>query len=248
MKVDGFELLENERLDDLQRNNMMIIQDPDRFCFGVDAVFLSGFVKLSAGMRCADLGTGTGILPILLSAKTDCRSFVGIELQEESADMARRSVRGNGLTDVIDIVTLDLRKAVESFGASSFDAVVTNPPYTAAGSGLLSENQAKNIARTELFCTLKDVVTQGAGLLRPGGFFCMVHRPQRMAEIVYELKQVRLEPKRIRFVHPKKSKPANLFLIEAVKDAGSGITVEPPLIIHEDDGNYTEEIKKDYGF
>ena len=191
-----------ERLDELHRNGLRIIQNPGRFCFGMDAVLLSGFVRVKQGERVIDLGTGTGILPILLSAKTPGEHFTGLEIQIESADMARRSVAYNDLTDRIAIIEGDIREASKRFGSSSFDVVTTNPPYMIGQHGLTNPDDAKAIARHEILCTLEDVVRESAALLPPGGRFYMVHRPFRLAEIFCVMTRHRIEPKRMILVYP----------------------------------------------
>ena len=176
-------LKEGERLDELHRNGYKIIQDKNRFCFGMDAVLLSGFAQVKQGETVLDLGTGTGIIPILLEAKTRGRYFTGLEIQPDSADMARRSVAYNHLEEKIDIVTGDIKDASSIFGASSFDVITTNPPYMIGEHGLKNPDEAKAIARHEVLCTLEDVVRESAKLLRPKGRFYMVHRPFRLSEI-----------------------------------------------------------------
>ena len=173
-------LKEHERIDDLQRNGYKIIQDPCRFCFGMDAVLLSGFARADKGDHVIDLGTGTGIIPILMEAKTEAVHLIGLEIQEESADMARRSVALNNLESKIEIVTGDIKQAVELFGKSTMDVVISNPPYMIGQHGLKNPNSEKAIARHEVLCTLEDVVKAAAALLKPGGNFFMVHRPFRM--------------------------------------------------------------------
>jgi tRNA1(Val) A37 N6-methylase TrmN6 len=235
-------LLENERLDDLGRNNYKIIQNPEKFCFGIDAVLLSGFARVKPGQRVLDLGTGTGIIPILLEAKTDASHLTGLEIQEESADMARRSVAWNGLSDKISIVTGDIKEAGSLFGAASFDVITCNPPYMIGGHGLTNPSVPKTIARHEVLCTFEDVAGQAAALLVPGGNFFLVHRPFRLAEIITTLVKYRLEPKRIRFVHPYVDKEPNMVLIEAKKGANPRVSVEKPLIVYKAKGEYTDEI------
>lgn len=239
---------ENERLDDLQRNGRYIIQDPKRFCFGMDAVLLSGFARVRSGETVLDLGTGTGIIPILLEAKTDGGHFTGIELQEESADMARRSVAYNQLEDKIEIVTGDLKQAADLFALSSFDVVTTNPPYMAGDHGLKNPGDAKAIARHEIACSLEDVLRAGERLLRPGGRFYMVHRPFRLAEIIHLMVEHHLEPKRLRLVYPYEDREPNMVLLEGIRGGRSRLCVEKPLIIYESPEHYTEEIRRDYGF
>lgn len=179
----------NERIDDLQRNNYRIIQDPERFCFGMDAVLLSGFAKAKEGDHVIDLGTGTGIIPILMEAKTKASNLVGLEIQPESADMAQRSVELNHLEKKIRIVTGDIREASSIFGAATFDVVTSNPPYMTEHHGITNEKSPKAIARHELLCTLEDVICQAAKLLRPGGSFYMVHRPFRLVDIMVLMRE-----------------------------------------------------------
>ena len=242
------ELKEGERLDELHRNGYQIIQNSHKFCFGMDAVLLSGFARVSQGERALDLGTGTGIIPILLRGKTEGREFVGLEIQEESADMARRSVAYNHLEDSISIVTGDIKEAAALFGAASFDVVTCNPPYMTGSHGLVNPELPKAIARHEILCSLEDVVRETAKVLRPGGRFYLVHRPFRLAEILSMLVQYRLEPKRMRLVYPFVDKEPNMVLIEALQGGRSRITVEKPLIVYKEQGVYTDEIYDIYGY
>lgn len=241
-------LKENERIDDLQRNGYRIIQNPDKFCFGMDAVLLSGFVRAKAGSRILDMGTGTGIIPILLAAKTEAVHLTGLEIQEESADMARRSVALNGLEKKIAIVTGDIKEAGNLFDAASFDVITCNPPYMIGQHGLVNPGDAKAIARHEILCTLEDVIGQAAKLLKPGGNFFMVHRPFRLAEIMVLLRAYRLEPKRMQLVHPFVDKEPNMVLIEANRGGKPRMTVERPLIVYREPGVYMEEIYEIYGY
>lgn len=241
-------LKDRERIDDLQRNGYRIIQHPEKFCFGMDAVLLSGFATARQGDLVLDLCTGTGIIPILMEAKTEAAHLTGLEIQEESADMARRSVQLNNLEEKIDIVTGDIREADSYFASASFDVITCNPPYMIGQHGLTNPETPKAIARHEILCTLEDVVSQTARLLRPGGHFYMVHRPFRLAEIIAMLVQYKLEPKRMRLVYPYVDKEPNMVLIEAVRGGKSRMTVEKPLIIFREQGVYTEEICERFGF
>ena len=241
-------LLEGERLDDLHRNGYRIIQNSRKFCFGMDAVLLSGFARVKPGEKVLDLGTGTGIIPILLRGKTEGRDFTGLEIQEESADMARRSVALNHLEESISIVTGDIKEAAALFGAASFDVVTCNPPYMTGNHGLVNPEQPKAVARHEILCTLEDVVGQTARVLRPGGRFYLVHRPFRLAEILTLLVRYKLEPKRMRLVYPFVDKEPNMVLIEALSGGKSRITVEKPLIVYKKQGVYTDEIYDIYGY
>lgn len=241
-------LKENERIDDLQRNNYKIIQDPERFCFGMDAVLLSGFARVPEGAKVLDMGTGTGIIPILLEAKTKALHLTGLEIQPDSADMAGRSVRLNHLEDKIDIITGDIKEAVSLFGAASFDVVTCNPPYMTEHHGITNEYTPKAIARHELLCNLEDVIGQAAKLLRPGGSFFMVHRPFRLVDIMVLMRQYRLEPKRMKLVYPFADKEPNMVLIEACRGGRPRMTVEKPLIVYREPGKYTDEIYDIYGY
>ena len=240
-------LKEGERIDDLQRNGYGIIQNPEKFCFGMDAVLLSGFARVKEEESVVDLGTGTGILPILLEAKTQGKRFVGLEIQEESADMARRSVEYNGIGDKVEIVTGDIKEASKIFGAASFDVVTCNPPYMIAQHGLQNEGDAKTIARHEVLCTLEDVVTQTAKLLKPQGRCYFVHRPFRLVEILTMMSAKGIEPKRMRLVYPYVDKEPNMVLLEAVQGGGPQLTVLPALVVYNPDGSYTRPVLDLYG-
>ena len=241
-------LKEKERLDDLQLSGLRIIQDPERFCFGMDAVLLSGFVKAKRGDELLDLGTGTGILPLLLSAKTECGHLTGLEIQEESADMARRSVALNHLEEKISIVTGDLKEAGTIFAPASFDCITCNPPYMIGNHGIQNPEAPKAIARHEILCTFEDVAAAAEKLLKSGGKFYLVHRPFRLAEIIVTLTKHKLEPKRMRLVYPFADKEPNMVLIEAVRGGNSRMTVEEPLILFEAPGIYSQEIQRDFGY
>ncbi|MDD6156657.1 MAG: tRNA1(Val) (adenine(37)-N6)-methyltransferase [Lachnospiraceae bacterium] len=241
-------VLPHERVDDLQRNGYGIIQDPGRFCFGMDAVLLSGFAKVKEGETVVDLGTGTGIIPILLEAKTAGAHFTGLEIQPESADMARRSVEYNGIGDRVSIVTGDIKEASRIFGAASVDVVTTNPPYMIGQHGMVNDADAKTIARHEVLCTLDDILRESARLLKPQGRFYMVHRPFRLAEIFCKMVEYHIEPKRMQLVYPYVDKEPNMVLIEGMRGGKSRITVEKPLIVYREPGKYTDEIYDIYGY
>ncbi|MDE7205791.1 MAG: tRNA1(Val) (adenine(37)-N6)-methyltransferase [Lachnospiraceae bacterium] len=242
------ELRENERIDDLQRNGYRIIQNPEKFCFGMDAVLLSGFVRVKKGAQVLDLGTGTGIIPILLEAKTEAAHLTALEIQEESADMARRSVQLNGLEGKIDVVTGDIKEADQLFKAAGFDVVTCNPPYMIGQHGLTNPEEPKAIARHEILCTLEDVVRNAAKLLKTGGSFFMVHRPFRLAEIITVMTQYKLEPKRMQLVYPYVDKEPNMVLIEGCRGGRPRMTVEKPLIVFKAPNVYMDEICDLYGF
>ena len=238
---------EQERLDELHRNGYFIIQDPKRFCFGMDAVLLSGFAKAKKGERVLDLGTGTGIIPILMEAKTEAEDFKALEIQEESAGMAVRSVKLNGLEEKIDIVTGDIKEAASIFGAASFEVITTNPPYMIGSHGLKNENKALYIARHEALCTIDDILRESAKVLKSKGRFYMVHRPFRLPELLAKMSAAKLEPKRMRLVYPYVDKEPNMVLIEGLKGGNPRMEVEPPLIVYEKDGTYTQELRAMYG-
>ncbi|MCR5249538.1 MAG: tRNA1(Val) (adenine(37)-N6)-methyltransferase [Lachnospiraceae bacterium] len=237
-----------ERLDDLQLSGLKIWQDTERFCFGMDAVVLSGFVRVPKGAKVLDLGTGTGILPLLLSAKTEASELTGLEIQHESALMAARSVEQNGLSERIHIVEGDIKEAAALFGAASFSVIVSNPPYIAQDSGLHNPEDALAIARHEILCVFADVARESAAVLPHGGKLFLVHRPERLAELICTLREYRLEVKRLRFVHSFAEREPSMVLLEAAKEGRPGMKVEAPLILYEREGVYSEEMKRDYGF
>ena len=262
------ELRENERIDDLERNGYCIIQNKSRFCFGMDAVLLSGFTcenQQRAGVRnlmAADLGTGTGIIPLLLhgrmcpdntlqEGKPECERkpwIFGIEIQQDMAQMASRSVLLNRLEKEIEIICADLKEASKILGKSCFDIVTSNPPYMRSGKGLANPDDSKAISRHEVMCTFDDVAREAGALLKEGGRFCLVHRPERLAELIKTLGKYRLEPKRIRFVHSFADSEATMVLIESRKGAGQFMKVEKPLVIYKEKGVYTDEIINIYGY
>lgn len=233
---------DGERIDDLQRDGLRIIQNSEKFCFGIDAVLLSDFADSKRGEKVLDIGTGTGIIPILMSAKTKGEHFTGLEIQDESAEMAVRSVKLNNLSEKIDIVNGDIKDALSLFERESFNVITSNPPYMVESAGEGNEDEPKSIARHEIKCTLDDVIREGSKLLKVSGRFYMVHRPFRLVEIFDTFRKYKLEPKRMRLVHPYVDKEPNMVLIEAVKGAKSGIRTEKPLIVYKAPGEYTDEI------
>lgn len=239
-------VLEDERVDDLQCRGCRLIQKPKGFCFGVDAVVLSDFAKVKKGQRVLDLCTGSGVIPILLAAKTEGSHFTGLELQEAYADMAGRSVQLNGLEDKIDILCGDVKDVKKLFAPASFPVVTVNPPYMTEHHGLTNLYEPKTIARHEVALTLEDVVTAGSYVLPECGSFFMIHKPFRLAEIFKVMKKYRLEPKRMRLVHPYVDKEPTMVMIEGVKGGRERITVEPPLIIYKEPKVYSDEIFQIY--
>ncbi len=241
-----YNLKENERIDDLHRNNYVIIQNIKKFCFGIDAVLLSDFSKAKRGDTVFDIGTGTGIIPILMSAKTPAKKYFAIDIQKESVDMARRSVALNNLTEKIDIFHIDVKNVFEKFHKNSIDVVTSNPPYMNIGGGIINKYDSKAIARHEIFCNLDDVTKAASLLLKQNGKFYMVHRPSRLCDIIYTLRTYNLEPKTIRFVQPYKNKEPNMVLIESIKNAKAFLKVLPNLVVYNEDNKYTDEINKIY--
>lgn len=242
------QLKEGERIDELQRNGYRIIQRENGFCFGMDAVLLSGFACAKKGDRVLDLGTGTGIIPLLMRAKTEAACFRALEIQPEMAGMATRSVALNDLQDTIEIVEGDIRRASSLFGFGVFDVVTSNPPYMPAGKGLVNPDDKKAAARHEVFCTFEDVAREASRVLKPGGHFYLVHRPSRLTEIFETLGRHKLEPKRMKFVHPYREKEANLVLMDAVLGGKPYLRLEAPLIVYREPGKYTDEIYEIYGY
>lgn len=243
-----YELHENERIDDLQRSNLKIIQNTEKFCFGMDAVLLSSFATCKEGDEVLDIGTGTGIIPILMTAKTKARHFVGLEIQKESAEMAARSVIMNHLEERVSIVEGDIKDAGNLFMPASFDVITTNPPYMIDMHGLKNLDEPKAIARHEIKCNLEDIIKASSKILKSKGKFYMVHRPFRLSEIIVTLVKYNLEPKRMQLIYPFKDKEPNMVLIEARKDTKPRMTVEKPLIIYKEPGVYTDDIFDIYGY
>lgn len=232
----------DERLDDLQRDGYKLIQNSKIFCFGMDAVLLSSYAVVNEGDNVLDLGTGNGVIPILLKARTKGKHFTGLEIQDINVDMARRSVEYNQIQADVEIIQGDIKEASAIFGGASFDVVTTNPPYMNENHGLQNPESHKAIARHELLCTLEDVVREAAKVLKPQGRFFMVHRPHRLVEIFEQMRKYGIEPKRIRLVHPFIDKPANMVLVEGVRGGRPMLKVEEPLIIYKEQGKYTQEV------
>ncbi|HAG68691.1 MAG TPA: SAM-dependent methyltransferase [Lachnospiraceae bacterium] len=241
------ELLEGERLDDLQINGLFVIQNRKKFCFGIDAVLLGNYAVVRAGENVLDIGTGTGVIPLLLSAKTEGRHFTGLEVLEESAKMAERSVRLNGLSDRIDIICGDICRAGEFIEAGSYNVITCNPPYMIYDHGLLNESREKAVARHEILCTFDDIAKQSARILKEGGRLYIIHRPFRLADIFESLRRYHLEPKRMRLVQSYADKEPSMVLMEAVKGGRARLNVERPLVIYESMNVYTREIYEIYG-
>lgn len=242
----GIGLKEFERIDDLQFKGLKIIQDPRKFCFGTDAVLLSHFAGIRKGDVVADLGTGTGIIPILLAGRSEDARITGLEIQPDMADMARRSIELNDLEGRVKIVEGDIKHAPELLGRNRYTLVVSNPPYKKSGSGKVNPSDCIAVARHEILCTLEDVVEAASVLLVPYGRFAMVHQSDRLADIIWAMRKASLEPKRVQMVHPRPLKPPNLVLIEGMKHSRSHLKWLPPLYVYDENGQYTEELIEIY--
>lgn len=236
-----------EQIEKLHVEGLQIIQDKEKFCWGIDAVLLSDFAKCHRNTKCADLGTGNAIIPILMSAKNPTVKFEALEIQKEIADMAKRSIELNRLQEQISVHNIDLKKAFSVLEKNSFDYVTSNPPYMKKDSAVTNESSAKSIARHEIFCTLIDVVKTAAELLKSSGKFYMIHRPNRLAEIFTACTTYQLEPKRLQFIHPSAEKEPTMILLEAVKNAKSDLRILKPLFVYDEKKSYTDDILKIYG-
>ena len=241
-------LKDNERIDDLQLNNLKIIQNKDGFCFGIDAVLLSDFAKdIRNNSKVLDLGTGTGIISTLLCAKTKLSKIYGVDIQKDVCDMASRSIKLNNLEDKFEIINSNIKDLNNIFEEASFDVIVSNPPYKKDNSGLKNEAETKLISRHEITASLEDFISISSKLLKNNGNIYMIHRPERLSDLFYLLKQYNLEPKKLRMVQSYIDSKPKLFLVKATKNAKSFLNIEEPLIIYNKDGSYTDEIFKIYG-
>ena len=240
-------LNKNERIDDLEFEDLKIIQNIDGFCFGIDSVLISDFAKnIRKNSVVVDLGTGTGIISILLSKKTLAKKIYGVEIQKEVCEMAKRSVLLNNLQDKIEIINEDIKEISEKLGVQMCDVVVTNPPYKKYGTGLLNEKESKIISRHEKECTLEDVIKQSFKILKDKGSFYMVHRPDRLVDIIFLMRKYKIEPKELRIVYSNMTSKAVLILIKGIKNAGEELKLINPLYIYNEDGTYTDEILRIY--
>ncbi|MGN0438904.1 MAG: tRNA1(Val) (adenine(37)-N6)-methyltransferase [Lachnospiraceae bacterium] len=235
-------IYEDERIDDLQCKGYKIIQKPKGFCFGMDAVLLSNFANVKKGQKVLDLCTGSGVVPLLLAGHTDAEKIYGLEIQEEYADMANRSVCLNQLEQRITITRGDVKEIKNIYTPASFSVVTANPPYMTHHHGLENDYEPKTIARHEVLLSLEDVVAGASYVLKQKGCFYLIHKPFRLAEIIRIMKAYHLEPKRIRFVHPYIDKEPTMVLIEGVKGGKERVTIEPPLIVYQGKNQYTKEI------
>ena len=241
------ELKDNERIDDLEFKNFKIIQNKNGFCFGIDSILLSDFSRnIKKGANVLDLGTGTGIIATLLCGKTNLNKIIGIEIQEEIAEMANRSIKLNNLENKFEIINENILNLPKIFEKNSFDVIVTNPPYKKIGTGIINEDEKKIISRHEITADLNDFIRISTILLKDKGEFYMVHRPERLVDILNIMRKNKLEPKLLRFVFSNMNKEPKLILIKGIKNAKPFLKIESNLYIYDENGNYTEEIKKIY--
>lgn len=245
---ETIKLNDGERIDDLERCGYKIIQNPEKFCFGIDAVLLSGFANVRKGEKVLDLCSGNGIIPILLCGKTEGASFDGVEIQEESVDLARRSILANGIEDKVNVRTGDIKNILDYYDSSSMNVVTCNPPYMIDCHGIKNPDSPKAIARHEIMCDFEDVVKAASRVLKHGGRLYLIHRPFRLVELFETLTKYKLEPKRMRFVHPFADHEPNMVLIEASLGGKRRITIEKPLVVYEKENVYTQEIYDIYGY
>lgn len=244
----NIELKENERIDDLEFKDLKIIQNKDGFCFGIDAVLLSDFAKnIKKGSKVLDLGTGTGIISILLCGKTQLKNVTGVEVQEEVYDMACRSAKLNNLEDRFDIVNENILNLENIFGNNSFDVIVTNPPYKKKNTGITNEDEKKLISRHEILANLEEFIKISSKMLKDKGEFYMVHRPERMVDIFSLMRKYKIEPKEVRLVFSNEKNPPKMVLIKGVRNGGEYLKFRENLYIYKEDGSYTDEILKIYG-
>ncbi len=245
MKMNDIKINQHERIDDLHRKGYRIIQNPDSFCFGQDAVLLSGFAKAYPGDKVLDLCSGNAIVPILLCGRFENIRCVGVEIQKESYDLGIRSVRLNGLDDIISLLNMDINKLSNQI-SYDFDAITVNPPYMNDGGGFKNPHLPKAIARHEIACTLDDVIRVSAARLKWGGRFYMIHRPKRLTDIFVTMRNRGIEPKKLQLVYPKEGKEPTMALIEGIRGAKPMLNVLPPLVVYDENNRYTKEVYSIY--
>ncbi|MFA7672452.1 MAG: tRNA1(Val) (adenine(37)-N6)-methyltransferase [Clostridia bacterium] len=238
---------EDERIDDLQLEGLKLVQNKKQFCFGTDAVLISYFAQVKHNASVIDLGTGNGVIPLLLYGRYKPRKIVGLEIQKDIYDLAVRNAQYNGLEDKISFVHGDIRNVKEYFIGGLFDHVVTNPPYLKSGTGIVNSNDVVSNARHEILCTLEDILKASRYLLKSKGIFTMVHRPERLTDILSVMRLYSIEPKTIRFIHSSANNPAILVLVQGLKDMNPALSVKAPLIMCNADGSYTDELNMIYG-
>ena len=241
-------LKENERIDDLEYKGLKLIQNKNWFCFGIDSVLLSDFAKnMKNNSRVLDFGTGTGIIGILLCGKTNLKEIKGIEIQSDVAEMASRSIKLNNLEDKFEIINDNVKNVENYFQKGSFDVVVTNPPYKKENSGIINDCDNKIISRHEITANLEDFIGMASNMLKDNGTMYMVHKPERLCDIVCLMRKHNLEPKELRFIYSNVNSEPSLILIKGSKNGHAFLKIDKPLYIYNDDGNYTDEILRIYG-
>lgn len=244
----NIELKENERIDDLEFKNLKIIQNKDGFCFGIDAVLLSDFAKnIKKDAKVIDLGTGTGIISILLCGKTNLKKIIGVEVQKEVYDMACRSAELNNLGNKFQVINENILNLTDILEKNSFDAIVTNPPYKKQNTGIINDTKKKLISRHEILANLEDFISISNKLLKDKGEFYMIHRPERMVDIFSLMRKYKIEPKEVRLVFSNEKTSPKMILIKGVKNGGEYLKFRENLYIYNDDGSYTDEILRIYG-
>ncbi len=240
-------LKENERLDIIPGTKLNIIQNKNRFSYGIDAILLTSFIKIQKGSHVMDLGTGTGIIPLRLQGLYEPGRIIGVEIQQDMVEMATRSVYMNQLEDKIDIINMDLKDIPSRFKKSTFDIITSNPPYIKRGSGIVNPNKNFALSRHEISCTLEDIMRIAQYLLKNKGKLYLVHRPNRLSDIIWTAREYGLEPKTIQFIYPKANQAPNLLLLECIKGGNIDLKIEKPIVVYDDKGTYTEEIYQIYG-
>lgn len=243
---NNVEIKNDENIDDLQLNGLMLIQKKDGFKFGVDAVLLSDFANVKKKHKVIDLCTGTGIIPFLLYGKYNPSSIKGIEIQEDMVEMANRSVELNKINN-IEFIHSDLKDIKFLKTLEKADVVTVNPPYKLSNAGIVNPSDKLSIARHEILCNLENVIEASRVLLKDNGRLFMVHRPERLADIITLMRKYKIEPKRIRMVHPNKNKAPNIVLIEGQRDGGAFLKWDNPIYVYNEDGSYSDQINEIYG-
>lgn len=233
----------SEKVDELIQGNCKIIQDKDKFCFGIDSLLISKFATARLNDEVFDLGTGTGVIPLVMSHTTKAKHFTALEVQVQSVDMARRSVELNGLENKISVVACDIKNVGKKFNKNAADVVVSNPPYMTLNQGEASPKDSKSIARTEILCKLEDVVSAANFLLKPNGKFFMIHRPNRLGKIFAVCAKFKLVVKRLQLIYPFADKSPTMVMLEARKNVKQDLKILEPLIMYSNPGVYSEQLK-----
>lgn len=241
----SFYLNSNERLDDLEYNNLKIIQDKSLYCFSSDAVLLANHVRATKTDCVVDFGTGSGVIAILIAAKTTAPKVIGVEVQKVMAELAERNVILNNLQDRVKIINEDIKNIVDTLGNESVKVVVCNPPYFKKEAGEVASKSEIAISRSEILCSLEDIIINASKILKYGGKFYMIHKSERMAEVITLLKNNNLEPKVLTLIYPKKSKQVDTFIIESHKNGSPGLKIKD-LIVYDENNEMTKEAKKLY--